>query len=1475
MKRVHVALAFMLMILVAAPIAAIDKPDADTAVDPIRLEKRASFGAQGRIASPLDEPDLFPGYRPILGIEMPPMYYPDEQPLNFYIDVSYPHPHVDFDRLLGPADGYPYGNFIQSCAHQAGQHKVHCTGTIPVGNPQELVDPNDFDFFFVVEGTCHLYTDHRSTVPFVPSSDLAAGQTYQMPVEPILGLTVEADSPTDGEKDVLIESNGQGPLLQWHDQGEVAVCGDGSDPLTQDITYKVYLQKQGKQPQRIGDQQGECGRQIRLSEQALSCLDDGKPAPWTWNVEAIDVKYSACVEPYLFKENKLQFTTASCQPEITDLQKAYDDKYYLNTISVDNEYRVEVDWNGEAYQTPVETPPYGWVYFAINGQEKPEGGLEGVQWGARHELDMGNDFRADWAGGSNVLKIWATYQPFWATTDIKSEELEITPIMVFPFPQWAETLSMGNFTVKPQGGVVEYQNETSYPKDPFSANVQVPRWVPYLGGKRLGLLDTQAQGSLQASSAGEGSLALQGGTGLGLGGFDIVGTVGGEGAFQFITGEGLKLVESSFSLSISTPVQKEMTLAELVPGLRAAEDWWLVGKYIRKIIRAIKVSAQLVPKFNINTHFRQKGHDQWAFDNAPARGEIAVSAQAEAGYKEIHLSITGGGTPFVELQLPPAGDWGYLKQVGIDLFFEALLRAWYWEYTFSRAITCSLPQGSCYQTKDQEEDLFALASDGSDAWRLMSRDYDTPGYHTFVGGARAPALAPATAETPLITNLYPLAEPSLALRADGRRTLAYVHDDPTKPLGQGQELMAIQWDGWTWTDPISLTDDLHLDFSPQVVYDGADNGLVVWERSYTEALTGTLGLPFVQQLDIGALTWHDDTGTWDETPTMLTYDDGLLDHSPRLRAGYDGAVLALWETSSGLDLLGSAEHPITYTYATWDGAAWSPATPALTNLSNTLEMDVAVFSASQAALVYAVDTDGVLSTSTDTELFYSLYDGTAWAAPTRLTSDAVTDTHPALIYDADGSLKLLWLRQGDPAAGPEPALVMLDGSLDVADLQVVRPDSTGAGFFDLALARSPEGHLALIWQAAQAESVDLAYSVYDAGADEWGADQHLMSDDSLETDLSPAIGADGNLCLAYRKVQTEYVTETFQISPTLGLTVTNLPRPGRSDLYLLDHPVGYDLALNDLTITPTYPGLGEGVSLVATVKNSGDLRTEPAQLRFYDGSTLITATLVPSLTSGTTVTATADWTAPAGTVGPHTLRATVDPTNLIVETSESNNSAEVSVLGPRLVAEGAARAYTTRTLTYTLYLVNVGASPTQAEISLRAGAPDGPVVASTELGIGAGIHTSATLVVDDPSSLVGLGGDGWLVAGPLADDQANAWPVELGVWPDLALTTGDVRPGDLTRITVHNLGLTTATSLTLAVWSDAITGTALYSQALTDLEPGASAQVTFVPTGLQSGQLLWGYADPGNHIVEMDENNNLAARTYLAVQVVYLPVIIK
>ncbi len=1267
-------------------------------------------------------------------------------------------------------------------------------------------------------------------------------------VNPVyLDLAAHTPAPPAGAQGLLIDPS---PTLSWSGFGK---CGTDFAAGDQ-VAYRVYLKEHGDW-QEVGAYPN-CDRSIALPAGTLPCGPDGDPHPYTWKVEAVDLQ-NPCRDPVA---QAWGFTTASCRPAVT--VKPQYEKYFLTDLELENLYRAEVDWNGPARQGNGEALKQE-VRFDLNGVEVVEPGLD---WGAAHLYNMGTDFRAGLLGGNNVLRIRAV------NTEGYTSRIAVLQPQVFPIPAWATEWPMGGFEIDPASLTVTYRRTLQYPNPPFRARYEVPGWVPYMGKAFFGIMDTYAAVEAEASTDGSGAVTVGGNTGVQLTeNAQVLGRLYGRGEVQLGPPAGLDLVGAALGLEITGRIAQEMGVADLIPAVRAAEEWPLVGRLVQWFNERAQVEGAIEPQIQIETRFRDV-EDHLRFDSGTGTGKIKLMLTLSLEvFDWLKAAIFGGGEPRVVVQVPAAEPWGYLQEIAIRLFAGLRLTVWRFEGEWERGITCSLPTAGCQS--DEGEELLAPT------WRLLPRDYAGPGYATFVANTpHAPPLAvpgSGTTETPLVLDVYPLADPALAVRDDGARVALWVHDDVSRPIGQGEEIAAAHWNGAIWVTA-TLTADAYQDFNPQVNYDAQGDAVAVWERSNTVWFSPTLTITYARSFEIATAAWDHGTGLW-SAPLTLTHDS-LMDVTPQLARGGDGALLALWRTGEGVDLLGTMTNPLTLTAAWWDGTSWSPPSAALAGLVHVLDVDVAVYSATRAALVLALDGDGDLGTGSDGEVAYATWDGAAWSALTPLTSDAITDSHPALAYDAAGAPVVVWLRGAD--------LVQQVGWTGTP--AVVRPASTSGAFLDFDLVGAADGGLALLWQTLGADGADAAYALYDPLHASWGADNALMADTALDESFAPALAADA-LLLAYQKVAIEFVTLTYDISPTLTITVPHVPQPVQTDLYFLEHAIGHDLAVGagDVVVSPPNPAPGATALITATIHNAGDLAIAGGVAAFFDGDPGaggtrigITQTLPSPFRAATTATVSVAWTVPAGDAS-HTLYVVADPAGVVFERDETNNVATLATVQPDLAVDWAHSSHTTTTLTLTARVVNAGVTAAAGPFTVAFRAADpytGTLLgtAAVTSGLPAGDVVTVTVVLTEAAGLAGAGQRFWAVADdgdavPEADEGNNAGYAALGVLPDLAPDAYDIAGAGPVVVTVRNAGVVPANDITLVVWDGGFSGTVLYSGTVGRIPPGGSAAATFVlPAGTYE---LWAQADPHHLIPESDEGNNLAIWERTIWHRVYLPLV--
>jgi hypothetical protein len=203
----------------------------------------------------------------------------------------------------------------------------------------------------------------------------------------------------------------------------------------------------------------------------------------------------------------------------------------------------------------------------------------------------------------------------------------------------------------------------------------------------------------------------------------------------------------------------------------------------------------------------------------------------------------------------------------------------------------------------------------------------------------------------------------------------------------------------------------------------------------------------------------------------------------------------------------------------------------------------------------------------------------------------------------------------------------------------------------------------------------------------------------------------------------------------------NVPQPGRTDLCVLRHPLGYDLAVmpDSLSLIPPNPSPGSSVTLRAIVENAGDLPAQSAQARFYDGDPqaggtpisgvlTIPGTLIGGATQGVSVV----WTVPIDPVS-HTIYVVVDPALNLPDRDRANNVASKQAVLPDLAIQSCwHEAVSASQVALMARLTNAGAIPAgPVTVSWRLGAAQGEEVGRSTVGaIGAGQVCEVSYVWD-------------------------------------------------------------------------------------------------------------------------------------------------
>jgi hypothetical protein len=303
-------------------------------------------------------------------------------------------------------------------------------------------------------------------------------------------------------------------------------------------------------------------------------------------------------------------------------------------------------------------------------------------------------------------------------------------------------------------------------------------------------------------------------------------------------------------------------------------------------------------------------------------------------------------------------------------------------------------------------------------WQLMNRSYLTaPDYARWTGGR-----VPETGQTDqqLVQNVFPQAHPTLVTR-DGTdlEYLIWSHDKPGSGALSGQELAfargyAANWGSLGGTK--LLTNDDKADLNPQAIMLPNGRLLVVWER-FDTATPGDLntdGEAYLSHLQVAGGAFL--PGPAPAIAPLQLSAGGTLSHRPQV-AAITGGAIATWINNAGNEVMGTEVEPDTLMWRRYNIStnSWNDAAIVVPPVGGLVDYDLAAAGGS-AALVYTRDMDKNYATDADRELFYTLFDGTEWSPPVRLTTNLVPDAEPELELKDDGTPLLQLERHGRDAA---------------------------------------------------------------------------------------------------------------------------------------------------------------------------------------------------------------------------------------------------------------------------------------------------------------------------------------------------------------------------------------------------------------------------------------------------------------------------
>lgn len=535
----------------------------------------------------------------------------------------------------------------------------------------------------------------------------------------------------------------------------------------------------------------------------------------------------------------------------------------------------------------------------------------------------------------------------------------------------------------------------------------------------------------------------------------------------------------------------------------------------------------------------------------------------------------------------------------------------------------------------------------------------------------------AVSTIPLQTSIFPYSTPRLS-SAGTNLNLTWLTDNATRSTVNRTQAAFSSYSGTTWSTPQPVADDGTADFSPVALTFSDGTVIAAWEDEKIVLPDTAVFSDMVQNMEVSTAIYDPSTNTWKPYPRLT--DNAYLDRSPKLAGKTKDNVMLVWIANEANDIRGGNDAPNKVWYATFNGTVWSSPQLAAQVPFGIVKYSFA-YDGNRARLILSLDTDGDSSTVTDNELYLLSYDSNTWGALTRLTDDTaapVADDNPQVAFDTENDFVLTWLR------GNEISSIV---SSDMADRDIIRVDKEySSNLADFKLISAPDGKMALVWAEPSTNSSDIFTAVYDPIYELWGGPKQLTFDAETEKNITTAFLGSETIVAVYNRTLMGQVT------------------PIATDLYMLTHTMGNDLALEggSLVATPANPAPGDSVTFTVTALNLGDTVQETIPVAFYQGDPanggikISEATIAGPFKPGDTQDVSINWIIPL-TTAPLTIYAIIDPTASLDPMNRSNNVTTMTITMADVSLPNVSwTKLTDKLVSITARVTNSGAMPSQA-----------------------------------------------------------------------------------------------------------------------------------------------------------------------------------
>lgn len=755
--------------------------------------------------------------------------------------------------------------------------------------------------------------------------------------------------------------------------------------------------------------------------------------------------------------------------------------------------------------------------------------------------------------------------------------------------------------------------------------------------------------------------------------------------------------EASFKGKAGVGAPAVLIVDIIFPPASPVVHYLLTVPVVKDVVGALKLRLFVIFSGSLSGEYEdlQTGECFLGTSSLDASGTFGLEGQTvvELWGAEAGLYTGGTGTPEFEI-CPDLEFQGITFRAYVGVFASA------WLFEYSQEVGAEVRFDTGGEARSMKAVLLSKAP-GSGAWRPIGTGLERWGEsNRLVGGPgrlRIFEAAPQTVgsvEEKVVENVTRLGCPS-SVADESEAIILFSLYDPNKPWHAATDIGSLYSSGGGPWSLSRISDDDASEFAPAVAGVDQYNMLATWERVSGDISDANGPSDVAPHLEIVASWYNRNTQQW-STPAQLTSND-VVDRNP-LPVVFGVNQGIMWVQNDANEMVGNPVHGDRLMFAEWSGADWGVPQTLWSAKKGVRGIAMVGDGTGEADAVFVVDEDGDVETKTDRELYWIYTQQGTWQTAVRLTNDGLEDALPVLV-SPNGIPVLVW-RSGSS---------LLYTALDNWNPREVYGEYTPANEASTLDGVTMPAGAAVAYTVQREDGVDIMASFYDNNLDQWSLPRQLTHDEHVESSLSLACDGTG-LLIGYLKTQTERNDIDIEIDGDIH-HLENVPQPARTDLYVLRHSLGYDLAVDpeSVVVEPSNPAPGSSATITATIENRGDLKVQDAEVAVYDGDPnaggiIIGETqIIPGiLIAGGQQEISVSWEVPTAG-GSHDIFIVVDPNLSVDDRNRSNNIASHKTVLPDFVVESCwSDELSNRTVSLTARIINEGVAATEAvEVSWR------------------------------------------------------------------------------------------------------------------------------------------------------------------------------